>query len=92
MTDPNAAQDIPPAKPPRPSEHPTSTERSQLEADELYARQLAEHYNRRAPSTRWDSDRQYQQSGRSSNSEERDYSFFDGMPILLLIAFNLLDC
>ena len=83
MTDPNAAQDIPPAKPPRPSEHPTSTERSQLEADELYARQLAEHYNRRAPSARLDNDRQYQQSRGSDNSEERDYSFFDGMPNFL---------
>lgn len=76
MTDPNAAeQDVPPAKPPRPS----STARTQLESDEMYARQLAEHYNRRrAP--RPDLDDQYRDSRRGSmNSEERDYSFFDGM-------------
>ncbi|KAK3905350.1 hypothetical protein C8A05DRAFT_12806 [Staphylotrichum tortipilum] len=48
MTDPDAAErDRPPPPPPRPAAEPvgpTSTEQSQLEADELYARQLAEHY------------------------------------------------
>ena len=48
MTDPDAAErDRPPPPPPRPVSEPvgpTSTEQSQLEADELYARQLAEHY------------------------------------------------
>ncbi|KAK3314967.1 hypothetical protein B0H66DRAFT_583716 [Apodospora peruviana] len=48
MTDPDAAQaDAPPPPPPRPVAErvgPTSTNLSQLEADELYARQLAEHY------------------------------------------------
>lgn len=48
MTDPDAAaRDRPPPPPPRPVAEPvgpTSTEQSQLEADELYARQLAEHY------------------------------------------------
>ncbi|KAK4130858.1 hypothetical protein BT67DRAFT_464678 [Trichocladium antarcticum] len=48
MTDPEAAaRDVPPPPPPRPvaeSLGPTSTEASQLEADERYARQLAEHY------------------------------------------------
>jgi hypothetical protein len=48
MTDPEAAErDRPPPQPPRPVAEPleaTSTEQAQLEADELYARQLAEHY------------------------------------------------
>lgn len=80
MTDPNAAeQDIPPAKPPRPGQNAPPAMRSQVESDELYARQLAEHYNRRrAP--RSDLDEQDEASRReSANSEEKDYSFFDGM-------------
>ncbi|KAK3344014.1 hypothetical protein B0T25DRAFT_314588 [Lasiosphaeria hispida] len=48
MTDPDAVQqDLPPPPPPRPAAEPlgpTSTAQSQLEADEIYARQLAEHY------------------------------------------------
>lgn len=48
MTDPDAAErDHPPPQPPRPvveAVGATSTEQTQLEADELYARQLAEHY------------------------------------------------
>ncbi|KAJ4419539.1 ubiquitin-binding protein cue5 [Neurospora sp. IMI 360204] len=42
MTDPDAVQndDVPPPPPPRPA----ATDRSQLEADEIYARQLAEHF------------------------------------------------
>ena len=50
MTDPDAVQDddVPPPPPPRPAAQqrggPTSTDRSQLEADEIYARQLAEHF------------------------------------------------
>ncbi|KAI9686463.1 MAG: ubiquitin-binding protein cue5 [Bogoriella megaspora] len=42
MSDPNfkAEEELPPAQPPRPTQP-----RSQLEADELYARQLNEHYN-----------------------------------------------
>lgn len=90
MTDPNAEPDLPPAKPPRPSHHATTTARSQLEADELYARQLSEHYNRRAPSSRWDDERQYQQSRDSDNPEERDYSFFDGMSSNLLLLLYVL--
>ncbi|KAK0740982.1 hypothetical protein B0T18DRAFT_419166 [Schizothecium vesticola] len=49
MTDPDAAQEeAPPAPPPRPraaAVGPTSTAQSQLEADEEYARRLAEHYD-----------------------------------------------
>jgi hypothetical protein len=44
MSDPDAANiEAPPAKPPRPTGQPTKM--TQLEADELYARQLAEHYS-----------------------------------------------
>jgi hypothetical protein len=47
MTDPDAVvEQIPPPQPPRPSHpQPGSTTQSQLEADEMYARQLAEHYD-----------------------------------------------
>jgi hypothetical protein len=52
MSDPDSQQrePPPPAQPPRPARTapapaPTSTTQSQLEADELYARQLAEHYS-----------------------------------------------
>ena len=48
MSDPDAAEPPPPPQPPRPQRAPivpTSTEESQLAADERYARQLAEHYN-----------------------------------------------
>ncbi len=49
MSDPDSQRDpAPPPQPPRPVQHPlgaTSTAQSQLEADEQYARQLAEHYS-----------------------------------------------
>ncbi|KIW10178.1 hypothetical protein PV08_11139 [Exophiala spinifera] len=46
MSDPDSQREPePPARPPRPSvQPPSTTQMSQLEADELYARQLAEHY------------------------------------------------
>lgn len=49
MTDPDAANrevedENPPTLPPRPAAVPGATPQSQLEADELYARQLAQHY------------------------------------------------
>lgn len=44
MSDPDAVNiEAPPAKPPRPTGQPTKM--TQVEADELYARQLAEHYS-----------------------------------------------
>ena len=77
MTDPTAQQeDIPPPKPPRPTQPATSTTQRQLQEDERYARQLAEHYNSASPPSHgnygeWPSrDRDYQ--------EEREHSFFDG--------------
>lgn len=74
MTDPNAqTEDVPPPKPPR----PTAAQR-QVEADEMYARQLAEHYNRRAAPRRLDDDDpRYRQ--RRESEDDREYSFFDGM-------------
>ncbi|ESZ91679.1 hypothetical protein SBOR_7936 [Sclerotinia borealis F-4128] len=45
MSDPDAAIEVPPPQPPRPQAQPVgSTPRSQLESDEQYARQLAEHF------------------------------------------------
>ncbi len=64
MSDPSAQEEIPPPQPRRPSAPPvtaqaqpavttaTTTPRSQLEADELYARQLAEHYRGSAARSR----------------------------------------
>ncbi|RAH45495.1 uncharacterized protein BO95DRAFT_443175 [Aspergillus brunneoviolaceus CBS 621.78] len=80
MTDPNAAeQDVPPPKPPRPS-----AAQRQLEQDEMYARQLAEHYNRRAaPQPRYEDDRAYQRRRGSEEEEEKEYSFFDDdLPVI----------
>lgn len=81
MTDPTAQEDmVPPPKPPRPSQQATSTTRSQLEADELYARQLAERYNsggRRAPPPGWENDPRYHRP-RGNEEEEKEYNFFDG--------------
>lgn len=80
MTDPNAQQeDLPPPRPPRPSNTTTSTAQSQLEADERYARQLAEHYSgavRRGPPSGLDGNRGPR--SRRESEEEREYSFFDG--------------
>lgn len=82
MTDPNSQEEIPeetpPPKPPRPAAQ------RQLEADELYARQLAEHYNsapRRVPRRDWEEDYEYEYRRRRDgyDSEDREYSFFDGV-------------
>ncbi|KAJ5587893.1 uncharacterized protein N7459_003658 [Penicillium hispanicum] len=87
MTDPTAQEDmVPPPKPPRPTQQSTSTTQRQLEADELYARQLAEHYNasgRRAPAPGWENDPRYRQPRGSEESEEREYNFFeDDLPAI----------
>lgn len=77
MTDPDAVREPPepPAKPPRPAAPQTSTTQSQLEADELYARQLAEHYSGGGP--RGPPPQQQQWDGQG----DRDHSFFDGKPL-----------
>ncbi|KAL6855384.1 ubiquitin-binding protein cue5 [Amphichorda felina] len=82
MTDPDAArnepQEAPPPQPPRPQGRP---EMSQLEADELYARQLAEHYDnvgayeaRTSNRHRDDRTRQHQQG---YGDDDKEYSFID---------------
>ena len=48
MSDPESQEAPPPAQPPRPAaipRAPSTTSQSQLESDERYARQLAEHYS-----------------------------------------------
>ncbi|KAJ5186573.1 hypothetical protein N7449_011337 [Penicillium cf. viridicatum] len=86
MTDPKAQEEMtPPPKPPRPTQQSTAAQR-QLEADEMYARQLSEHYNaagRRAPPPGWESDPRYQRPRGSEESDEREYSFFDDdLPVI----------
>ncbi|KAL4774806.1 hypothetical protein BDW60DRAFT_214752 [Aspergillus nidulans var. acristatus] len=80
MTDPNASaqDDYAPPKPPRPS----ATQR-QLEADELYARQLAEHYNRRAQPPRGGDEAYRRQRHFDDAAEEKEYNFFDDdLPVI----------
>lgn len=79
MTDPNATaqDDYVPPKPPRPS-----AAQRQLEADELYARQLAEHYNRRAQPRGEDEDYRRQRAA-GNEAEEKEYNFFDDdLPVI----------
>lgn len=93
MTDPDAARnepedENPPPRPPRPA---ASAQLSQLEADELYARQLAEHFDNvsnyeartanRSPGGRV----RRQQTGLEprSNAEDREHNFFDDeLPVI----------
>ncbi|KAJ5370210.1 uncharacterized protein N7496_006302 [Penicillium cataractarum] len=88
MTDPTAQEDmVPPPKPPRPTQTATSTTQRQLEADEQYARQLAQHYNapgeRRAPAPGWENDPRYRQPRGSEDSEDKEYNFFeDDLPVI----------
>ncbi|KAL4914215.1 hypothetical protein BDW62DRAFT_190879 [Aspergillus aurantiobrunneus] len=80
MTDPNAnaQDDYAPPKPPRPS-----AAQRQLEADELYARQLAEHYNRRAQSSREENEAYRRQRDADDGAEEKEYNFFDDdLPVI----------
>ena len=90
MSDPDAAEPTPPPQPPRQRQvptGPTSTEESQLAADERYARQLAEHYNGALaygedPRSR-SGNRRTQQRGPSRQASGYDQddgpSWFDGM-------------
>lgn len=88
MTDPDAAQnedERPPPPPPRPAAAPVT---SQVEADALYARQLAEHYeNVGAYEARTSSrgmPRQRQQTGLNPNEMyDREHSFIDDdLPVI----------
>ncbi|KAH9882221.1 hypothetical protein J1614_001393 [Plenodomus biglobosus] len=74
MSDPSfKAEEAPPPQPPRPQP------RSQLEQDEIYARQLAEHYQTQAghggqaPRRQGDDPRRQQRPG----EPDREHSFFD---------------
>ncbi|KAL2170519.1 hypothetical protein VTG60DRAFT_4805 [Thermothelomyces hinnuleus] len=88
MTDPEAAErDQPPPPPPRPVADPvgpTSTGLSQLEADELYARQLAEHYDnvgayeaRTANRAHQPRSRRQPGLGPHDDPSDREHSFLD---------------
>lgn len=100
MSDPDSQvepEPTPPPQPPRPMRAPiapTSTEESQLLADEQYARQLAEHYNSSAsytPAPRSTSGQRREpaplkpktNTGLRSNEvyDERERSFIDGLYI-----------
>src|SRR3954451_5529721 len=84
MSDPSAqVEPTPPPQPPRPRTDATSTPQTQLEADELYARQLAEHYN---DSTSYGGSREpplprpRKETGLKPNElyDDREHSFIDG--------------
>ncbi|ODA82543.1 hypothetical protein RJ55_01050 [Drechmeria coniospora] len=86
MTDPDAVkdepEDTPPPQPRRPQGH---TPMTQVEADELYARQLAEHYdNVGAYEARTSSRSRYaSQPRRRSDDDEREHSFLDDdLPVI----------
>ncbi|KAL9575554.1 hypothetical protein ACKAV7_000352 [Fusarium commune] len=87
MTDPDAAQnepddEVPPPQPPRPQNR---SQMSQLEADELYARQLAEHYdNLGAYESRTANRGQRQgQRGQDEWGDNREHSFIDDdLPVI----------
>lgn len=75
MSDPSfKAEEVPPPQPPRPQP------RSQLEQDELYARQLAEHYQAQAGHGGHGQRRQGDGPRRQQRPSEsdREHSFFDG--------------
>jgi hypothetical protein len=89
MSDPNfVAEEAPPVRPPRPPRQPMS----QLESDELYARQLAEQYNQPTQydgfgsRTRGDPPlpRRRKDSGLKPSEmyEGKEHSFFDGLNFL----------
>ncbi|KAF4450732.1 hypothetical protein F53441_6175 [Fusarium austroafricanum] len=87
MTDPDAAQnesadEVPPPQPPRPQNR---SQMSQMEADELYARQLAEHFdNVGAYESRTANRGQRQgQRGQDEWGDDREHSFIDDdLPVI----------
>lgn len=98
MTDPDSQKEpAAPPQPPRPAQvpiGPTSTAQSQVEADEQYARRLAEHYSGSSPyggqprshsGTRRDPaiPRPQRDTGLKPNElyDDRDHSFLDGMKL-----------
>ncbi|KAF4953887.1 hypothetical protein FGADI_5679 [Fusarium gaditjirri] len=87
MTDPDAAQnepadEVPPPQPPRPQNR---SQMSQLEADELYARQLAEHYDNVGAYESRTANRGQRQGQRGQNEwgDDREHSFIDDdLPVI----------
>ena len=85
MTDPEAAQrepvEVPPPQPPRPQGR---SELSQLEADERYARQLAQHYDNVGAYEDRTSNQQGSTRARQNwNEDEREHSFIDDdLPVI----------
>lgn len=89
MTDPDAVQTEPqetaPPQPPRPR---GQAQLSQLEADELYARQLSEHFDNVGDYERRTSSRGQQRSDRQQrqdqfDDDDRDHSFIDDdLPVI----------
>ncbi|KAI9753467.1 MAG: hypothetical protein M4579_005151 [Chaenotheca gracillima] len=97
MSDPESQKEAPPpAQPPRPTASPlstdaTTTSQTQLDADERYARQLAEHYSGQTGprgGSRTSRDpvplRRQQETGLKPNElYEDDHSFFDDdLPVI----------
>lgn len=73
MSDPNFKEEVPPPQPPRPRQT------RQEQQDELYARQLAEHYRSQTHQPPPGGPRpRGREAGRQPGNEEREYSFFDG--------------
>jgi hypothetical protein len=86
MTDPDAAknepeEEAPPPRPPRPS---APAQISQLEADELYARQLAEHWeNVGAYEQRTSNRGQGSTRSRQQGEQDKEHNFFeDDLPVI----------
>lgn len=91
MTDPDSAKNepeeaAPPPQPPRPTGQ--RAQMSQLEADELYARQLAEHYDNvgayeARTSSRNPDGRPRQRPQQGWNENDREHSFIDDdLPVI----------
>ena len=98
MSDPDSQHEpAPPPQPPRPvSSAKLHTGQSQLEADEQYARQLAEQYNGTAayggPPRSISKDQRAPRGSRNRDTglkpselydDDREHSFIDGMPHLV---------
>lgn len=91
MTDPDAAKnepedEVPPPQPPRPQGR---AQMSQMEADELYARQLAEHYDNvgayesRTANRGHNGGRPRQGQGQNEWDDDREHSFIDDdLPVI----------
>ncbi|KAF4993825.1 hypothetical protein FDECE_13299 [Fusarium decemcellulare] len=90
MTDPDAAknepEDVPPPQPPRPQGR--GQQMSQMEADELYARQLAEHFDNvgayeSRTANRGHNEGQRRQTQQGWDDDDREHSFIDDdLPVI----------